>query len=268
MRRRAVLSGALPVIYGSLAGCFSMTETNVPTEPVQNFKAKTLDVGDAVTNLSERYRGELNIKGTFPQIALQAPADEKYAGMNWYNEQGERLVTLTADVPDNELSMYVKPDPQGSGNTQPMKLLDIHYAAAKPSVEWKNVNLFKVTGGDTDVHTGDVYLDIGSGKETGDAFFRFLDEQNRPRWSIFMDASVGKDLQFYNHERGDSTLTLDLDANRINVHGNPVFGLREVTNPTPESLVSQEWAWDATNSRWLYKDSKGTTHFFTPDGTL
>jgi hypothetical protein len=65
---------------------------------------------------------------------------------------------------------------------------------------------------------------------------------------------------------GDSLL-LQFKPDKINLQS-PVVNLREISNPGPADLSGGEWAWDATNGRWLFKDSAGTAHYFSPDGTL
>lgn len=73
---------------------------------------------------------------------------------------------------------------------------------------------------------------------------------------MILSAASGQPLIF-----GPSTANVSL--NDV-----PVTGLHEYSDPTAGDLGSREFAWDNTNDRWLFKDSSGTVHYFTPDGTL
>ena len=46
------------------------------------------------------------------------------------------------------------------------------------------------------------------------------------------------------------------------------YGATEYAAPTASDLANRERAFDTTNNRWLYKDSSGTVHYWTADGTL
>jgi len=46
------------------------------------------------------------------------------------------------------------------------------------------------------------------------------------------------------------------------------FGTMEVNNPNAANLSPRQTYFDTANSRFIYKDSSGTAHYFTSDGTL
>jgi hypothetical protein len=70
------------------------------------------------------------------------------------------------------------------------------------------------------------------------------------------------------NRNGEQVVEIFQDDNYVNWKSNRLFGLREISNPSTGDLLDQEWAWDSTNGRWLYRDSNGTVHYFTADGTL
>jgi hypothetical protein len=168
----------------------------------------------------------------------------------------EQLALFGSDANDEELSIYTKADAVGSGNSQTHKRMDIE--AGTPETEVRITSLNSETRlrveGQNDNRS---YLDWMNGGE-----FEF---------SLFYDPSVGTEgaMEFFDLEGGNGkVLTYEKDNRLWDFNDASVSGLREISSPTAGDLASQEWAWDSTNSRWLYKDSGGTVHYFTPDGTL
>lgn len=266
MLRRTYLWTACAVgaALSGLAGCYQLGGDDADEE-ADRTHADRLSVGEALTNVASGYEGLLNVRGRLPQIGLQIPEGEKYGGINWYNEMGERLITMVADAPDDELSIYTKPDEQGSGNTQPIKAMDLNYGTAALSAEWQNIGRFHVVGPDADGSEGHVRFVVQPQSPDGNALMQFLDHTGDAIWSTFMDANESA-FHLYNHQLGESVLSVDAETNTIDFNENPLTQLRELTEPT--EIHAREWAWDATDGRWLYRDSEETIHYFTPDGVV
>jgi hypothetical protein len=257
---------AVGTVLSGIAGCYQLAGGDSDGGESEETRLDRLSVGEALSNISDGYEGLLNVRGRLPQISLQIPDGQKYGGINWYNAMGERLITMVADAPDYELSIYTKPDEQGSGNTQPIKALDINYGTKLLSVDWKNINKFHVLGPEAGLSDENVRFVLQPQGSAGNAHIQFTDHTGAAMWSSFMDANNDNAFHLYNHHRGDPVLSVDPETNAIGFNGNPLTQLRELSEPTEIQL--QEWAWDMKEERWLYRDSKGTIHYFNPDGAF
>lgn len=219
-----------------------------------------LDVGGKLENVPTGSQGLMNIRGRYPQMALQADPGSKYNGINWYDSSGRRVSALVADVADQDLSLYAKA-PTGS-----RKAMDLNYGGRALELRLQNMSSFFVSGGDNE--TGTPVIGIEAGDKRGDSVLRFVDHNNRGIWSLFRDSSTSNRFRIFNHITGQTAISVSTRSNSVNFHGNSLVGLRELQNPTTSDLHPQEWAWDATASRWLYRDSSDTVHYFNPDGTF
>jgi hypothetical protein len=120
------------------------------------------------------------------------------------------------------------------------------------------------------------------GSDIGRSFFNVYDEFRTFGSSIGIKNDSGRTRTLYALNDGANFARFQFDGNnvvflkrdrlqlrrRLDVNENPAVGLREISNPSADDLESQEWAWDSSDDRWLYKDSSGTVHHFSPDGTL
>jgi hypothetical protein len=246
---------AVGAVLSGLVGCYQLNEDGEETH------VDRLSVGEALSNISSGYEGLLNVRGQLPQIGLQVPDGEKYGGINWYNEAGERLITMVADVPDDELSIYVKGNEQGSGNTQPIKAMDLNYGTEQLFVDWKNINKFHILGPEAGLPDENVRFVLQPQGEAGSAHMQFTDHTGTAIWSTYMDTNNA--FHLYNHPGGVPVLSVDPETNAISFNGNPLTQLRELSDPA--ETLPREWAWDATGGRWIYRDSGGTVHYFSPD---
>ncbi|MFC6836143.1 hypothetical protein [Halomarina ordinaria] len=260
MKRRTLLStlGSVPAL-----AWLTLASDDVPMTGFNRLR-----VGAPLSGITPNYYGALNVRSPDPGIAIQTAAESTYAGIFWYNKLGERMVQLVTDEPDQELSMYVKADAKGSGNTQPKKALDVQFGTADAFVAWKNFESFQLTGQSTPGRDGSISLQLHAGNEDAYTQLSFFDSTDTRQWSLEADTGDDGVLHLWDHVADDVTVAFAPDGGGIDVSGTPVLGLREITDPSPGDLRSQEWAWDATDDRWLYRDSGGTVHYFTPDGTL
>lgn len=92
-------------------------------------------------------------------------------------------------------------------------------------------------------------------------------QAGQDRMGVFYSTG-SDDFRFNDYVNSNVALRYAYADEAWNFAGSKIRGLREISNPVASDLLDQEWAWDATNSRWLYKDDGGTAHYFTPDGTL
>lgn len=168
----------------------------------------------------------------------------------------EQLALFGSDANNEELSIYTKSDAVGSGNTQTHKRMDIEAGAPETEV--------LITSLDSETR-----LRV-EGKNENRSYLDWMND-GEFEFSLFYDPSVGTEgtMEFFDLAGGNGSVLIYEKDNRLwDFNDAAVSGLREISSPTAGDLASQEWAWDSTNSRWLYKDSGGTVHYFTPDGTL
>jgi len=183
---------------------------------------------------------------------------EGRANIYWYSAGNstapERLAAMEAEAADNEFSVYTKADALGSGSTGLEKRINIP-SEQKTKIEFTN------SLSDTVVQIGaadnsDALIKFGNNNDGLRGAFGYNAVNGLTQWD---DLANNRRVLFYNSDFSPPYLSFNSTA---------VSGLREISNPAPADMLSQEWAWDSTNSRWLYKDSSGTSHYFTPDGTL
>lgn len=179
---------------------------------------------------------------------------DEYAAMVTYRDENDRIIARTAaDAVHNHWGVYTRTHPLSESSNARTKRMNVQ-------------------GGTSDTH-----IEIYGGGDDGDAFFsaRSRSEQNggirmigpNYRGSVYVDDLLGA-IRIENLGQHHELLRFRLDENVIDILDNPVKGLREINNPSSKNMHSQEWAWDATDSRWLYKDSNEEVHWFRPCGTL
>lgn len=201
-------------------------------------------------------------------LALQVQNDEKEdsegdlkpgysATIDWLSTEGERIGRLAGDPGDRHLHVYVKADAVGSGDTQPRP-----HTRFEADADWTTLYV-------GDIEEADTRIVVGSPVADGSSRIVFNNqESSQMRMEFKHFSGTGDTFRFYDHQNSIVPLSYDFSVPRWNFEGTATYGLREITNPSASDLINQEWAWDATNSRWLYRDSDGTAHYFTPDGTL
>jgi len=188
--------------------------------------------------------------------------DGQYFKIGGLDPDYEPLAWFAFDAADHEVSLYTTTDPKGSISSTPLKRLDIEMGGDSEQVQWTRTGAHVVEAGSS---TGALQLIGRPDNNTQDVRREYWDENN-PVWETRLDRSRSDRFVLLNETNGTAyEVTTGLT---IEFNGNPLTQLREISNPTAGDLGDREWAWDATNSRWLFKDSGGTAHFFNPDGTL
>lgn len=128
-----------------------------------------------------------------------------------------------------------------------------------------------------DAGVADTNVSIGGG--IGNTTVRVAAAEAGKDATLSVGGSTGVQTAFRWNAGPDVTQMVDIASDRViwqfnNGFSRPAmdwggtghYGLREISNPVAGDLLGGEWAWDSTNSRWLFKDSGGTMHNFTPDG--
>jgi hypothetical protein len=197
-------------------------------------------------------RGQSNAHG----IILQNQDDtvqnqEGKANIYWYSDAGERIGAITAHPFDNQYSVYTKAGPIGDGDTGLSKRWDLSGGSDDSLARLTSIN-----------GSATLNIDSDSGSNSAVNYVENGDEKARIQYKPGADAVFFEDVD---NSANDIIWYL---GNQLNFTGLSLVGLREIDNPTAADTVNQEFAWDSTNDRWLYEDSGGTVHYFTPDGTL
>ena len=178
------------------------------------------------------------------------------AGPTYVSENGEEVGHFWADN-DNEISLYSRSIPLSETAT------DAGQFQKRWNVQAGEAQTFASYRGDSGV-----FLSLTSRDDSTVTYSIAADGSTRFAMQYDHDLGPEGSARFLSPSVGNDLLWFDIASDRIDWQGNSQTGLREVENPTPSDLGDCEWAWDATNKRWLYKDLGGTVHYFTPDGTL
>lgn len=258
MNRRQVLAGLAVGSIMTLAIGINRKgpKTTMPSSSILS----QLNVGHELVNVPTASQGIVSVYGRFPQVALQSNPEAKYNGFSWYAPNGRRVGSFVADITDQDLSLYTKAE---SGVR---KAFDLDYSDDELNLRFQNMGGLFVSG--SDATDGDTTIGIAAGTGRGDSILRFVNENGECVWSIIRDTSTDENLRLYNSRIQQTAFTVETTTNTLNLYGNSVIGLREIANPAPDDLYPQEWAWDSTQSRWLYRTSNNTVNYFEPDGTL
>lgn len=299
--RRDALQAAGVLGIGSLIGggagiaatdsAKAAPQGNVGTssDPIANGYFDSLDADEGVINnpsisTTNFLESPLRIKGAAANggghgISLVPYDDGTYnsnsdkAPVRWYDSTGSFLFQILAHEKDDEMSFYGR---DANGNM--VKKIDIENGDPTTAVmTLENTRDFSMVhaGGDaksvTRTDTNYSYIQTQSDQE--DSELRLAAPPNGANgndtagiWRFIRDHSRDGELRLKSHGEGQDYV--NLLGGTIDWLGNQMIGLREISTPSTSDLASREWAWDATNGRWLFKDSGGTVHFFTPDGTL
>jgi len=190
--------------------------------------------------------------GAAGQYFRIAGLDPDYLPIGWW----------AFDAGDHAVSLYTALEPKNSITQAPQKRLDVEMGSDSEQVSWSRTDSHVVQTGPS----SDTLQLIGRTVDPDQDVRREYWDDSSKIWDTRLDRSIGDRFTLRNANNNAAyRVTTDLT---IEWQGNPLTQLREIENPAPSDLGDREWAWDATNSRWLFKDSSGTAHFFTPDGTL
>lgn len=182
-----------------------------------------------------------------------ADPEKSDAYATWHDfkdDSGDIIGRLAADAAHNHVGLYTRRYPLGDSRGKRVKRFNVGGGTANTEMRLMSPKdtRFWISAKQTPI------LDLQS-QSTGQRTCMFIDTEEE-------SLSV-TDLA---HDR--SLLSIGLEEPSMNIHEQPLHGLREIENPTPEKMSVQEWAWDATDSRWLYKDGAEEVHWFRPCGTL
>jgi len=250
--RRDETAGTWDFVSGDLTG---ITSLEAGKATVGGDRIGTLDTNDDTPVMV----GTTDDNRTFGAV-LQSSVDSDpgYAGTyGIYDPEGYRVGWYSGDAAHKHLKIYVRPSP-----------LDGTPDTPSPHTEFNmdtDLTSQVVTGADS----RSVYLRLRHGGTGNESRLAFQDSEAGIGDAI--DLRYGSPFQrfrLYDHINEQVSLVYSSANPSWSFEEVPMTGLREIENPTAGDLSDQEWAWDATNSRWLFKDSSGTAHYFTPDGTL
>jgi len=181
------------------------------------------------------------------------------ANITWWSHgdatgAAEQLAALTSHPSDNHFSIYTKTDGVGAGDTGVTKRVNIPGGIEQTE--------FKIQSNE------DAYLRLFADHDGAGGGRPILDLLSNNNSKFQLRYSPTNDqLQLRDIVNGRTIAVYEHGDPEWNWLGTPMSGLREISNPTPADLFSGEWAWDATDDRWMFKDSGGTVHGFTPDTT-
>lgn len=190
---------------------------------------------------------------------LAIPGHADYScGVRFSTQDGKRIGTLSADRAHNHLGFYTRHSGFGDDVTDPtpwVKRLNIQGGQKETQIR-----LYSPTSS---------RMMVSSSGTSGESTVQWITRSGN---KMHMGANEKGQGYLSNISKTDARggiFTFDLHGdNGIGINENPIRGLREIEHPTPDDLSPQEWAWDATERRWLYRDSEGTVHWFAPCGTL
>lgn len=201
--------------------------------------------------LSTQRWNELNLHVDNNDAATDTDA---YAAMLTYRDENDSIIARTAaDAAHNHWGVYTRANPLSDPSGARIKRLNVAGGS-------ENTNIIAYGGDSADARfrintngTGSPIIDYDSG---GNRVVQYLnDEKNTWRAD-----DLARRTRLFRYHLGQIP--------RLNIESNPVSGLREIKEPTSEKMFAQEWAWDKTDNRWLYKDSNEEVHWFRPCGTL
>jgi hypothetical protein len=192
-------------------------------------------------------------------------AGDRYATIGQYTSGDansgtpERFFLFSGDVQDEEVSLYTKADAVGSGDSEPVKRIDIDAGSAQTEVAVES-------------YTSSAKLSLNPATQSGGGSVSYIDWRDEFSTQIrqYFNPGSGTSGQFfwYDAVNGATFMKYDIADATLRLENTPIARLREISNPTEFDLDLGEWAWDSTNDRWLFRDSSGTAHFFNPDGSL
>lgn len=233
-------------------------------EELINLDAADLVDGGNTYPSAIRAANEGNSGGLLIQSRQSADAkgDPGYqANIDFVSGDGERIARVSADRFEPQINWYLRPTPMdGSFGTPQSRMTLNGLGNDSTSSDRTRLLVGNYDGGSTAIEAastdGDATIGWRTGGAAGDRVFRIY-------WDVSRDY-----IRFRDEVNGVDAASYRNTEQRWHWQNKPMTGLREISNPTAADLYDQEWAWDATNGRWLFKDSGGAAHYFTPDGTL
>lgn len=184
--------------------------------------------------------------------------EEGYAATLRYEDfDGRVIAKLSADAVHNHWGIYTRDAPltDVADGSPYLKRLSVAGGMAETQARWQSPETTR--------------LMLSSRGTTGSSLVQFITRSGNA-FSLSANEKTGRGYIYSLAEatRGPLMEFDLLGTGAIDITDSPIMGLREIENPTPGDLLAREWAWDATDSRWLYRDSSGAVHWFRPCGTL
>jgi len=139
---------------------------------------------------------------------------EGRANIIWASDAGERIATMTAHPFDNHWSLYVKPDPIGSGDTSPVKAIDIGYneTGSGDNIGYKlsGQGRYDFAGGTYRYgigYSGGISQQLRAGPASGSTILFYADDN--AAYSITADPGPNGIFELYNYGLGAYSLRVN-----------------------------------------------------------